>query len=79
MWILTSQPRRHSIGQLRYIARENQYRTNREAMSAISISVFLYHCSKFYSDYNEAGNFSVNSSEKQLNIASTFFKNAKGS
>ena len=33
----------------------------------------LYHCTKFYSDYNEAGNFSVNSSDKQLNIASTFF------
>ena len=32
-----------------------------------------YHFTKFYSDYNEAGNFSVNSSEKQLNIASTFF------
>ena len=43
MWGLTSQPRRHSIGQLRYIARENQYRTNREAMSAISVFLESHH------------------------------------
>ena len=36
--------------------------------------LMLYHCTKFYSEHNEDGNFSVNSSKKQLNIASTFLK-----